>query len=149
MLDLDLGRILDLYGEFPKNLICRHESCKRPELHAPHLKREAGVGFRTRSKRHIDHPWVAQHPAILRASVYEAVSIIEPRNFTMIVQVVQNDYGSCLERSVHRHLKALRASGAIVRLDWKRIYAYLRAGSKLLNDPMLVYEQILASTRAA
>jgi hypothetical protein len=150
MLDLNLGRVLDLYGEFPRNLICRHEGCKRPELHGFHeLRRKPGIGYRTRSKRHVDHPWQAQSAGALRASILEAVSSAEPRNFQMILNIVRNDYGGCLDRSVHRHLKALRSSGLVVRLSWKRIHAYLRPGSKLLSDPGLVYEQILAASKAS
>jgi hypothetical protein len=149
MLDLNLGRVLDLYGEVPCNFVCRHESCERLELHGFHeLRHKPGIGYRTRSRRHVDQPWRAQNAQVLRASILEAVSIVEPRNFQMILYIVHNDYGSCLERSVYRHLKALREGGAIVRMSWKQIHAYLKPGSKLLSDPGLVYEQILSASRA-
>jgi hypothetical protein len=149
MLDLNLGRVLDLCGDSALNLICRHESCKRPELHSFHeLKRKPGAGYRTRSKRHVNQPWQAQSASALRASVLGAVSIVEPRSFAMILREVRDDYGGCLDRSVHRHLRALCESNKVVKLSWKHVHAYLLPGSKLIADPVLVYEQILAALKA-
>ena len=149
MFDLDLCRVLDLHGECPRNLICRHEACELEGLHRAHrVEQRPSFTFRTRSKRHIDHPWQAQSAPALRDAVYNAVSLTEPRSFQMILHEVRNDYGSCLERSVHRHLSALRDAGSIVRLEWKRIYAYLQPKSRLLDDPEFVCEQILAARMA-
>jgi hypothetical protein len=150
MQELDFGRVFDLYGEIPRTALCQHECCDRLELHGHHeLIRGVDDDRPTRSKRHATCPWRAQYARVLRESVYEAVSLVEPRSFQMIVHEVHNNYGSCLDRSIHRHLKTLRESGAIVRLSWKTVHAYLRPNSRLLSEPALVYEQVLAMSRVA
>ena len=128
--------------------VCRDERC---ELLGVHIRGEHCVKlrgreslYRTRSRRHATQPWRAYNYEALHESVYNAVSLTEPRNFGMVLSLVENDYGTCCERSVHRHLGTWRQSGGIVRLDFNgRIHAYLRAGSRLIADPDLVLEQIL------
>lgn len=63
----------------------------------------------------------------------------------MVLSAVENDYGTCCTRSLHRHLNTLRDQGQIIRMAFseQRVHAYLRAGSRLVNDPDLVLEQIL------
>lgn len=128
--------------------ICRDERCQLLGLHirGPRCIKTRGreALFSTRSRRHATQPWRAYSYDALHESVFGAVSSTEPRTFAMILAYVENDYGSCCERSVHRHLAVWRQSGEIVRLDFKsRIHAYLRAGSRLIKDPDLVFEQIL------
>jgi hypothetical protein len=117
--------------------ICRDELCECEELHV------AGSGrckmnrrprrFSTRSKVFANEPWRAYCSSALRESVLCSVSAIEPRSFSTIISLVQNDYGTCCVRSVHRHLALLRDAGEIVRLDYK-CRVYLRAGSRLLVE---------------
>lgn len=148
MFDHDLGYDLDV--------ICRNEHCSgRPELHLAHRvrSRSRDPGFCTRSKHYAHQPWKMHSPAALREAVFAAVSLVEPRNFLTIWREVQDDYGSTCGRSVHRHLSALMRDGIhlydgsfgrVVRLDFRgRAHAYLREGSRLVNDPDLVYEQIM------
>lgn len=128
--------------------ICRDERCELLGVHVrgDHCVRLRGreALFRTRSRKHATQPWRAYNYAALHDSVYAAVSLTEPRTFAMILAHVENDYGTCCERSVHRHLSTWRASGEIVRMDFRgRIHAYLRAGSRMLREPDLVFEQIL------
>jgi hypothetical protein len=131
---------------------CRNEDCRIDGIHlwGPGCKigREAGVRckpeFRTRSRRYAAAPWKAGYTPALRESVLAAVSKWEPRTFGMVVSHVENDYGSCCPRSVHRHLLALREIGEIIRLDFPhRIHAYLARGSRLVNEPDVVFDQIL------
>lgn len=154
-----LDNVLDLCVDSLKTVVCRNESCEIKRVHEarkckqlhiiyelPYYETGCGPdnGFQTRSKRHAGKPWQAQNANALRALVYEAVSRTEPRTFQMILNDVRNNYGSCLDRSVYRHLKALQEGGEVVRLSWKKVHAYLLPGSKLLEDPSLVYEQIRA-----
>lgn len=134
------------------SLLCRNDACRVDGIHLIgsmcRTGREVGVRckaeFRTRSRVYAAAPWKAGYTPALRDSVLSAVSKYEPRTFGMVVSYVENDYGSCCERSVHRHLAALRAEGEIIRLDFEhRIHAYLAAGSRLAADPDLVYDQII------
>ena len=130
--------------------ICRDERCERLDIHvcgpSACLRGRGGREslYRTRSRKFAGQPWRAYNADALRVSVFNAVSFYEPRNFATILSQVENDYGSCCERSVHRHLGSLRQIGTIVRMDFKgRLHAYLRAGSRMLHEPDLVLEQIL------
>lgn len=128
--------------------VCRDERCELLGVHVqgPSCIRLRGreALHRTRSRKHATQPWRAYNADALRECVRNAVSFVEPRNFSTVLSAVENDYGTCCERSVHRHLGSLRHSGAIVRMDFKgRIHAYLRAGSRLIRDPQLVLEQII------
>jgi len=127
--------------------ICRDERCTLLGVHlrGKHCRHHRGErSYGTRSRRYAAEPWRVYSYAALHECVFRAVSAVEPRTFSMILRHVEEDYGSCCERSVHRHLHAWRESGEIVRLDFKgRIHAYLRAGSRLISDPGLVLEQIL------
>ena len=134
------------------SLLCRNDACRVEGVHLAgdncRTGREVGVRckseFRTRSRRYAAAPWKAGYTPALRESVLSAVSKWEPRTFGMVVSYVENDYGSCCERSVHRHLSALRAMGEIIRLDFKyRIHAYLAKGSRLAKEPEVVFDQIL------
>ncbi len=149
--------MLDHALDLDVHSICRNEACEINRVHEarkcrklhiiyelPYYEKELDDGFQTRSKRHASKPWQAQNANALRVMVLTAVSRTEPRNFQMILNDVRNNYGSCLERSVYRHLKALQEAGEIVRMSWKKVHAYLLPDSKLLEDPGLVYEQIRA-----
>jgi hypothetical protein len=138
------------------DLICRDETCERLDVHTTgeacifpskefsKLRRKLERKMNTRSRRYQDQPWRTYSHEGLRESVLKAVSFVEPRNFSSIVAFVENDYGSCCERSIHRHLGVLRATGQIVRMDFHgKIHAYVRTGSKLVNYPDLVLEQII------
>lgn len=134
--------------EIDPSLICRDEACQELSLHTIHSgackrRRLNASSSRTRSKIFANEPWRAYCYDALRDSVLGSVSSIEPRSFMTIVNLVENDYGSCCERTIHRHLRLLRSFGKIVRMDFKgRLHAYLRAGSRLLSDRGLVFEQI-------
>lgn len=150
MFDLDLGYAQDFCGEFSPKFICRHDGCEEDELHEPGARCILRTlrPCRTRSKRHAHQPWRAQSVDALQDAVFNAVSVAEPRSFQMILHEVRNDYGSCLDRSVHRHLRVLCNEHKIIRLEWRRVYAYLRNGSKMIAEPGLVFEQILSARMA-
>ena len=144
--DLALGAT---FFDVEADQICRDEACQELSLHtidsgACRRRRPRDKTLNTRSRIFAAEPWRAYCSDALRDSVYAAVSLCEPRNFSTVLRFVENDYGSCCERSVHRHLVQLRSEGTVVRMDFKgRVHAYLRAGSRLLSDPGLVFEQIM------
>lgn len=128
--------------------LCQEDNCERLDVHKPGdgcmIVRRRESAFRTRSRKFAGEPWRAYCHEALRDCVLGAVSSAEPRNFSMIFSMVESDYGSCCDRTVHRHLAMLRSFGKIVRMDFDgRIHAYLLAGSRLLDDPDYVYEQII------
>lgn len=136
MLDLDRGCDLEL--------LCRDDRCERTEVHLCHkLNGRLSNGKRVRSRRWSAEPWRLNCSDALKACVLAAVSAVEPRNFATVLSFVENDYGSCCPRSVHRHLAQLRFERSIVRLDFRgNIHAYLKAGSRLISDPDTVAEQV-------
>jgi hypothetical protein len=136
MLDLDHGCVLEL--------LCRDDRCELEGVHWRHkINEPAPKGRRIRSRRWQMEPWRLNCSDALRACVFASVSTTEPRNFATVLSLVENDYGSCCSRSVHRHLAQLRSERNIVRLDFPgNIHAYLKAGSRLIRDPDLVHEQV-------
>jgi DNA-binding transcriptional ArsR family regulator len=59
------------------------------------------------------------------------------RPFSAVYRLVTADYGTCDERTVHRHLRLLRDEGKVVRVEvepGKHFAIYLRAESKLLHN---------------
>lgn len=127
---------------------CRDDNCDLDELHLCHwVPTPCERRALSRAPAALDQPWKIASAEALREATLRAVSAYEPRNFATILNHVQNDYGSCLSRSVHRHLIALRNSGQIVRMGfdrYTRIYAYLRSHSRLVAHPDLVLDQILS-----
>jgi len=58
-----------------------------------------------------------------------------PVHFAEIVSAVRDDYGSCTERTVYRHIRKLVARGQAVKLDLGLSFAaYIRPKSRLLRD---------------
>jgi hypothetical protein len=144
----DVGNNADHFAPLLEGA-CREETCERLDLHAPGpgncIKR---VGrerlYKTRSEKFGAEPWRVHNFEALHESVYHATSTIQPRNFALVLSHVENDYGSCCGRSVHRHLIMLRDEGRVIRMDFAgRITAYLKQGSRLANDPALVMEMII------
>ena len=134
MFDFDRGCDVDL--------LCRDDRCELAELHPSHKISASAKRVRDRSQLWRHEPWRTACPEALRLSVLSSVSFVEPRNFGMILAHVENDYGSCCARSVHRHLVQLRSGHEIVRMEFRgNIHAYLRSGSRLISDPALVLEQ--------
>lgn len=132
-----------------REAVCRQDACPRLELHPPHaidptLVRAAAKADRVRdNRRYPRRPWKLQTSDGLRAAIYAAISAYEPRTFVQIYRLVVDDYGSCCERAVHRHLRWLREHGRIIRFDVRErnICAYLRAGAKI--DPDYICEHVL------
>jgi hypothetical protein len=78
-------------------------------------------------------------------AIAKATSQIYPRHLDAIVRHVHADYGPCTSRAIQRRLVRLVERGHILRIDLgKQLYAYLRPGSKLVNEIDLMREQILA-----
>lgn len=130
--------------------ICRHEACPRIGVHDAHPVPAAALRAHARAERvpryrRYPKPWQIPSMDGLTEAVYAAVSTYEPRLFIQIYRDVLDSYGACCERAAHRHLVRLRRQGRIVRVDLrvKNLYAYLRAGSRLTNDPDYVCERIL------
>jgi hypothetical protein len=87
-------------------------------------------------------PWERSAPIALDDSITKAVSLTYPRHINAIVQLVEDDYGSCNLRTVQRRLRALVQRGHLLRIDLGRqLYAYLKPGSALVNDIDLMREQ--------
>jgi len=120
--------------------LCRDEACDRIELHLAHkVTREPEPEPRSTSPL---PKWKRQAPKALDHSIAKATSKTYPRHFDAIMKIVESDYGTCIDRTVHRRLKRLVQRGHILRIDLGRhLYAYLRPGSTLVNDVDLIREQ--------
>jgi hypothetical protein len=136
--------MLDLDHDCDLELLCRDDRCEVDAVHCcHHLNGRVSKGKRVRSRRWQGEPWRLNCSDALRECVLSSVSRVEPRNFATVLSYVENNYGSCCSRSVHRHLAVLRSESRIVRLDFPgNIHAYLLAGSKLIREPDLVAEQV-------
>lgn len=128
--------------------VCRDDNCDLDELHPVHdihlVPRRRPPSRRTFQGF---EPWKVTCSDALRDSTLRAVSAHEPRSFSTVLSHVQEDYGSCCPRSVHRHLVRLRVAGDIVRMEFgphRRICAYLKSGSRLVREPSLVLDHILS-----
>ncbi len=135
------------------DLLCRDDQCVQLGVHTIDsgcclrskgpTRRQRGY-YHSKSRVNAATPWRIYCYDALNESVYNATSLVEPRHLQAVARYVLDDYGTCCERTIQRHLAALRESGRVVRMDFcKRVHAYLRAGSRLLNDPDLVFEQIM------
>lgn len=138
--------MLDFDSGYDLGQICRDDNC---DLDCLHFRHEVPPSIAIRPPRRKSkgwrEPWKATCSQALQEATYRAISSYEPRNFSTVLSFIENDYGTCCVRSVHRHLNKLRWAGRIERMDFSslRIHAYLRTGSRMLRDPDLVLEQIL------
>lgn len=120
--------------------LCRDEACDRIELHLAHEVTCKPV--REPWSRNPTPKWQRPAPKALDHAIAKATSKTYPRHFGAILQIVESDYGVCIERTVHRRLKRLVQRGHILRIDLgKQLYAYLRPGSPMVNDIALMREQ--------
>jgi hypothetical protein len=120
--------------------LCRDENCDRTGLHLEHEVKPKIVDDKSKSSL---EPWKRPAPKALDHSIAKATSRVYPRPFDMIMREVERDYGSCCSRTVQRHLQQLVARGHILRIDLgRRLHAYLRPGSNMINDIELLRTQI-------
>jgi hypothetical protein len=124
--------------------LCRDEDCDQLGLHEEHtikpLRRRASMPA-TYSED--DPPWRRPAKKALDHSIAKAVLQTYPKPFEVIMRDVEYDYGSCNMRTVQRRLRALVQRGHLLQINLgKRIYAYVRPGSNMLNDHALMREQI-------
>lgn len=143
---------------------CRDEFCDRADLHLAHsiefsdiVKQQAkNIAPKSKSEK---PPWKRSAPKALDHSIAKAVSKTYPKHLDAILRDVESDYGSgpteaALYRAVQRHLAVLVERGHILKIHLgRKLYAYLRPGSPLVNDVDMMREQIenviLESTASA
>lgn len=143
---------------------CRDEFCGRSELHLAHegdfsdeiKQRARDLAPKSKSDK---PPWKRSAPRALDHSIAKAVSRTYPKHLDAILRDVESDYGSgpteaALYRAVQRHLAVLVERGHILKIHLgRKLYAYLRPGSPLVNDVDMMREQIenviLESTASA
>lgn len=123
---------------------CRAEGCEQVGLH------EAHGALDTVEKEPKSHSknvvWKRPSPRALDHCIAKAVSKTYPRHYDALLQVVVNDYGACNTRTVQRRLRTLVERGHVLRIALgSNLWAYLRPGSKLVNDIDLMREQCYAA----
>ena len=90
-------------------------------------------------------PWRRSAPKALDHSIAKAVSKVYPKPIDMILDEVINDYGDVNVRTLQYHLRKMIDRGHLLRIDLgRRLYAYLRPGSNMVNDVELMRDQIEA-----
>jgi hypothetical protein len=96
-----------------------------------------------RSRSSIDEPWKRPAPEALDYSITQAASLTYPKPFEVLMRDVEYDYGACNMRTVQRRLRSLVERGHILRIDLgRRLYAYLRPGSNMVDDVDMLREQV-------
>jgi len=126
--------------------VCRDDRCDRLDLHHEHEITHIKKRKRVAPSRNPLPAWERPAAGALDHSIAKAVSLTYPRHFSAILQFVENDYGSCCMRMVQRRLRILVQRGHLLRIDLgRRLYAYLRPGSKLVNEIDLMREQCEAA----
>lgn len=118
----------------PSN-VCRDENCDRVDVHRKHLiakHRPPKPHHRPKTTKPL---WLSHDPKALTGAVARATSKAYPTVFTEIVHRVHNDYGSCTERTIYRHLAKLIERGQLIKLDLGLTFAaYIRPRSRLLDS---------------
>jgi hypothetical protein len=124
--------------------LCRDEDCDRIELHLEH-EVEPKEPEKEQPSRSATAPWKRSSPKGLDRSIAKATSQLYALPFEAILRHVENDYGTCIPRTVQRHLRTLVDRGHLLRIDLgRRLHGYLRPGSNMVNDLDLMREQIEA-----
>lgn len=127
--------------------VCRDERCTKSGIHAPHKLRGSSAEARSTKKNFAGKsPWQMSAKKALTNAIAKATSITYPTHFKKLLDDVENDYGVCCDRQVYRALKILVERKQIIKMDLGgNLFAYVRPGSKLVNDPGLVREQIMGA----
>jgi len=129
--------------------LCRNENCDRIELHLKHKVPRCPKRVEP-SSNSASVPWKRPAPKALDRSIAKATSKLYALPFEVILREVENDYGTCIPRTVQRHLRTLVARGHLLRVDLgRRLHGYLRPGSNMLNDLDLLREQVSSMTSYA
>ncbi len=128
---------------------CRDDRCPIVEFHERHEhehKRYRGRMHRYQhgleacaSSRRL--PWKRPAAKVLDEIIVETTSLYHPKRCLQIYHDVEQTYGEIAEtetvglRQIYWHLDKLVSLGRIWRADLgSRLYAYLRAGSKIFHD---------------
>jgi len=107
--------------------ICRDDDCEIEGIHKPHKvearKANSHQPRRRRDREPCTRPlWDLPAPLALDESIERAISDVHPKHFSMLVNDVENDYGSLGKNRksgyqlVHRHLRALIKAGRVLRV---------------------------------
>jgi hypothetical protein len=117
--------------------VCRHECCKHEHIHPPHRVRVK----KDKEPLSQKDPWLLPAPTALGESIERAVTEYTPKNFAMLRDDVENDFGSLgptpksADRRLHRHLSTMVKLGRVLRVDvGGRLFAYLKPTSRIAMD---------------
>lgn len=125
--------------------ICRSEFCDREDIHAPHYVKPC----KEIAPRSCRAPWKLPAPIALDDAIVRAVSDIQPKNFAVLVDDVENDFGSLGDnrksgmRRLHRRLRALCEAGRVLKIDvGGTLFAYLKPTSRVSRDVSFLRDQL-------
>jgi hypothetical protein len=137
--------------------LCRDDRCPRTDIHKQHAINDTS---RTRSRRRRQLGWVddplepmdtssTKEPVdVLEQSVLTVTSQVIPKSKGMILRDLRHDYGFCGDRRLQRCLARMAEKRKLIRIDLSYLNnggdlrAYLHLGSRLVDDPLLIYEQL-------
>ena len=146
----------DLELDILLSTLCRDERCARTDIHAKHAIRETP---RQRAQRRRTLGWVSdplepmeprerKEPVeLLEECVLEVTSSVIPKSMGMIQRDLTNVYGHCGDRRLYRCLDRMAVKRRNLRVDLSKFHnggdlrADLHLGSRLADDPLLIYEQ--------
>lgn len=137
--------------------LCRDDRCPRTDIHKMHAIND---NRRTRSRRRRKLGWTdnplepmnvesMKEPVdVLEGSVLKVTSLVIPKSMGMIQRDLAHEYGEVGDRRLHRCLARMSEKRKILRVDLSYLNnggdlrAYLHPGSRLADDPLLIYEQL-------
>lgn len=147
----------DLELDIHVSTLCRDDRCPRTDIHKLHAINDTR---RSRSRRRRKLGWIdnplepmnvgsLKEPVdVLEGSVLAVTSLVIPKSMGMIQRDLAHEYGEVGDRRLHRCLARMAEKRKILRIDLSYLNnggdlrAYLHLGSRLVDDPLLIYEQL-------
>ena len=153
-------RRLGAHPAHPVEAICTDDRCAQLGIHAAHDIYDTQARARERKKRlgwefdplapmdDRDYRNRYEPCSVLDDAVVEVISYHVPKATSMIQTDLTFTYGEVDQRRLYRSLTRLKNRQRIVHVDLSHyrngghLGAYLRPGSKMIKEPLLILEQL-------
>lgn len=137
--------------------LCRDDRCPRTDIHKKHAindnrrsrsRRRRKLGWTDNPLEPMDVEALKEPVDVLEGCVLKVTSLVIPKSMGMIQRDLAHEYGDVGDRRLHRCLARMAEKKKILRVDLAYLNnggdlrAYLHPGSRLVDDPLLIYEQL-------